>query len=253
MELNGLTKVGRVADSRMSDSAIRRKRIMDAKRRMAEKRGENLKEAPRSVNRIGDSAQPSVSRQPMRGVAKRRAVATQGLSRKQDSRAKTYFAVRKRIKDELEDTESTDEAIDVVLNEIENTQDLANAADIAAAAVEVLCDLIDSNPTTDANEEEGEYAEEDDYAEEEVSDSLRKRQLVRRKGISDARKKAIAKKRFADNARRRAEMKEKVADAIARKRAIRESITDARMRKANVTRKSVIVDGSNKRLVRRRG
>ena len=79
MDLKKLMEVGMVANKRVTDSEIRKQRILDAKAKMAEKRGEEA--TGEKLNRIGDSARPT--RTPMRGVAQRRAVATQ--ARMQDS------------------------------------------------------------------------------------------------------------------------------------------------------------------------
>lgn len=255
MDLKGLTEVGKIANKRVTDSEIRRKRISDAKRRMALKRGETTT----GINRIGDSAKPS--RTPMRGGMAKRVAASQ-MARKQDSRAKTYFALRKRIKDELEETETTEEAIDAAVNVLQESAP-ENPADVVAAVVEVLSDVMDTLPTSD--EGAGDDAGDDDYAdedfadeEEEVSDSLRrrsvvrsgisdarKRSLVRKRGVADARKRPIARKRgVVADSRKRAELRERVLDALARKRAAQKRIRDARVRKADATR-------MGKRVVRR--
>lgn len=246
MDLKKLMEVGMVANKRVTDSEIRKQRILDAKRKMAEKRGEEA--TGEKLNRIGDSARPT--RTPMRGVAQRRAVATQ--ARMQDSRAKSYFALRKRIKDELEETESTEDAIDAAVNIMEEEVD-ANPKDVIAAVVEVLGDVMDTLP-----EGAGEAAEggDDDYADEyedEVSDSLRKRQVVRRNTVSDARKRVALRKRSAvADSRKRAELRKRVLDALARKRAAQKRIRDARVRRAGVTRRAVADNQvASKRLVRR--
>lgn len=235
MDLKKLMEVGMVANKRVTDSEIRKQRILDAKAKMAEKRGEEA--TGEKLDRIGDSARPT--RTPMRGVAQRRAVATQ--ARMQDSRAKSYFALRKRIKDELEETESTEEAIEAAVNVMQD-EAVENPADVIAAVVEVLSDVMDTLPA-----EGGEVAEEgdaDDYADEyedEVSDSLRKRQVIRRNTVADARKRSAV----ADS-RKRAELRKRVLDALARKRAAQKRIRDARERRA-------VADNqvASKRLVRR--
>lgn len=241
MDLKKLMEVGMVANKRVTDSEIRKQRILDAKAKMAEKRGEEA--TGEKLNRIGDSARPT--RTPMRGVAQRRAVATQ--ARMQDSRAKSYFALRKRIKDELEETESTEDAIEAAVNVMQE-EAVENPADVIAAVVEVLGDVMDTLPEGD-----GEAAEEggaDDYADEyedEVSDSLRKRQVIRRNTVADARKRSAV----ADS-RKRAELRKRVLDALARKRAAQKRIRDARERKAGVTRRAVADNQvASKRLVRR--
>lgn len=252
MDLKKLMEVGMVANKRVTDSEIRKQRILDAKRKMAEKRGEKTtdeKTTDEKLDRIGDSARPT--RTPMRGVAQRRAVATQ--ARMQDSRAKSYFALRKRIKDELEETESTEDAIEAAQNIMEEEVDV-NPKDVLAAVVEVLGDVMDTLP-----EGEGEVAEEgdaDDYADEyedEVSDSLRKRQVIRRNTVADANKRVALRKRSAvADSRKRAELRKRVLDALARKRAAQKRIRDARERRADVTRKAVADNQvASKRLVRR--
>ena len=248
MDLKGLMEVGKIANKRVSDSEIRRKRILDAKAKMAEKRGENKEENATSekLNRIGDSARPS--RTPMRGVAAKRVAASQ-LARKQDSRAKSYFALRKRIKDELEETESTEEAIEAAVNVMQE-EAVENPADVIAAVVEVLSDVMDTLPAEGGEAAEGgdeDYADEDFGGDEEVSDSLRKRQVVRRRSVADARKRmALRKRSVVADSRKRAELRKRVLDALARKRAAQKRIRDARMRKT-------VADSrvANKRLVRR--
>lgn len=247
MDLKKLMEVGMVANKRVTDSEIRKQRILDAKAKMAEKRGEEA--TGEKLNRIGDSARPT--RTPMRGVAQRRAVATQ--ARMQDSRAKSYFALRKRIKDELEETESTEDAIEAAVNVMQE-EAVENPADVIAAVVEVLGDVMDTLPEGD-----GEAAEEggaDDYADEyedEVSDSLRKRQVIRRNTVADARKRVALRKRSAvADSRKRAELRKRVLDALARKRAAQKRIRDARERRAGVTRRAVADNQvASKRLVRR--
>ena len=233
MKLEGLTEVGKIANRRVTDSEIRqRKRILDAKRRMAERNKVQENEEPNaSINRISDSARNS---RLMRGVANKRAVTAQ--TRTQDSRAKSYFAIRKRIKDELEETESTEEAIEAAVSVL---QEEANAApeDVLAAVVEVLSDVVDTMPASDASDEAPAETEDyDDFEEpedeEEVTDSLRRRQLVRRSVVADARKRALVRRRntVADS-RNRAAMRKRVLDALARKRAAAKRIRDSRMRR----------------------
>lgn len=240
MDLKKLMEVGMVANKRVTDSEIRKQRILDAKAKMAEKRGEEA--TGEKLNRIGDSARPT--RTPMRGVAQKRAVATQ--ARMQDSRAKSYFALRKRIKDELEETESTEDAIEAAVNVMQE-EAVENPADVIAAVVEVLGDVMDTLPEGDGEAAEG---GDDDYADEyedEVSDSLRKRQVIRRNTVADARKRSAV----ADS-RKRAELRKRVLDALARKRAAQKRIRDARERRAGVTRKAVADNQvASKRLVRR--
>lgn len=252
MDLKGLTEVGKIANKRVTDSEIRRKRISDAKRRMAMKRGESAT----SLNRIGDSAKPS--RTPMRGGMAKRVAASQ-MARKQDSRAKTYFALRKRIKDELEETETTEEAIDAAVSVLEENV-AENPADVVAAVVEVLSDVMDTLPSEGEAGADEEPADDEDFGgeEEEVSDSLRnrrvvrrgvadsrKRSVVRRRSVADARKRPIARKRgVVADSRNRAALRKRVLDALARKRAAQKRIRDARVRRADATR-------MGKRVVRR--
>lgn len=249
MDLKKLMEVGMVANKRVTDSEIRKQRILDAKRKMAEKRGGEA--TGEKLNRIGDSARPT--RTPMRGVAQRRAVATQ--ARMQDSRAKSYFALRKRIKDELEETESTEDAIEAAVNVMQE-EAVENPADVIAAVVEVLGDVMDTLPEGDGEAAEGgddDYADEDFGGDEEVSDSLRKRQVVRRRSVADARKRVALRKRSAvADSRKRAELRKRVLDALARKRAAQKRIRDARVRRAGVTRRAVADNRvASKRLVRR--
>lgn len=247
MELKGLTEVGKIANRRVTDSEIRRKRISDAKRRMAMKRGVSAT----GINRISDSAKPS--RSLMRGASAKRVAASQ-LARKQDSRAKTYFALRKRIKDELEDTETTDEAIEAAVNVLQENA-MENPADIVAAVVEVLSDVVDTLPTetADGGDEDGADEDLDEGGEEEVSDSVRRRS-VRRRSVADARKRTLVRRRSAvadsrkrvavrrrsavADSRQKAVLRKRVLDALARKRAAQKRIRDARIRKAGVSRMS---------------
>lgn len=253
MDLKGLPEVGKIANKRVTDSEIRRKRISDAKRRMAMKRGESAT----SLNRIGDSAKPS--RSPMRGGMAKRVVASQ-MARKQDSRAKTYFALRKRIKDELEETETTEEAIDAAVSVLEENV-AENPADVVAAVVEVLSDVMDTLPSEGEAGADEEPADDEDFGgeEEEVSDSLRNRRVVRRGGIADSRKRSVVRRRSVADARKRpiarkrgvvadsrkrAALRREVLDSLARKRAAQKRIRDARVRRADATR-------MGKRVVRR--
>lgn len=253
MDLKGLTEVGKIANKRVTDSEIRRKRISDAKRRMAMKRGESAT----SLNRIGDSAKPS--RSPMRGGMAKRVAASQ-MARKQDSRAKTYFALRKRIKDELEETETTEEAIEAAVSVLEESV-AENPADVVAAVVEVLSDVMDTLPTEGEAGADEEPADDEDFGgeEEEVSDSLRNRRVVRRGGIADSRKRSVVRRRSVADARKRpiarkrgvvadsrnrAALRREVLDSLARKRAAQKRIRDARVRRADATR-------MGKRVVRR--
>jgi len=236
MKLEGLGNVGMIANRRVTDSEIRqRQRILDAKRRMAERNkvqdNEEKNEEPNASinNRISDSAR---NRQLMRGAEARRAATAQ--TRTQDSRAKSYFALRKRIKDELEETESTEEAIEAAVNVL---QEEATAApeDVLAAVVEVLSDVVDTMPASEASEElpaeEDNYDEYDETEDEEVADSLRRRQLIRRNVVADARERAMLRKRDKSaitDSRKRVEERKRVLDALARKRAAAKRIRDAR-------------------------
>ena len=231
MDLKGLTNVGKIANKRVTDSEIRRKKILDAKRRMALKRGENT---TTGINRIGDSAKPT--RTPMRGVAAKRVAASQ-LARKQDSRAKTYFALRKRIKDELEETETTEEAIEAAVNVMQE-EAVENPADVIAAVVEVLSDVMDTLPSEGGEGGEDAPADDDfdEGGEDEVADSVRKRSVVRRRSVADARKRSAVRRRSVADSRNRAALRKRVLDALARKRAAQKRIRDARVRKAGATR-----------------
>ena len=221
MDLKKLVEAGRKATTteRVSDSAERRARILDAKRRMAERRA-NAEEGTK-MNRISDS------RTPMRGVAAKRAAVAQGL-RKQDSAAKTYYALRKRIKDELAETESTEEAIETAID-IMNNEVEVSPADVLAAVVEVISEVADTLPQ--GGEGEGEGDAEDFGGEEEVSDSL-KRGIVRRRNVSDS--------------ARRAAVRRRVLDAMAKRRAAARRVRDARVRAAQARRAD-----SAKRIVRK--
>ena len=208
MDLKKLVEAGRKATTteRVSDSAERRARILDAKRRMAERRAnaEGTKE-----NRISDS------RTPMRGVAAKRAAVAQGL-RKQDSVAKTYYALRKRIKDELAETESTEEAIDAAIDIMNNEVEVA-PQDVLAAVIEVISEVADTLPSSEEVAEEGTVEEAyEDEAGEEVSDSL-KRNVIRRRNVSDS--------------ARRAAVRRRVLDAMAKRRAAARRVRDARAKR----------------------
>ena len=231
MDLKGLTNVGKIANKRVTDSEIRRKKILDAKRRMALKRGETT---TTGINRIGDSAKPT--RTPMRGGMAKRVAASQ-LARKQDSRAKTYFALRKRIKDELEETETTEEAIEAAVNVMQE-EAVENPADVIAAVVEVLSDVMDTLPSEGGEGGEDAPADEDfdEGGEDEVADSVRKRSVVRRRSVADARKRSVVRRRSVADSRNRAALRKRVLDALARKRAAQKRIRDARVRKADATR-----------------
>lgn len=269
--LNGLVEVKNKAN-RVSDSAIaRRKRILDAKRRMAVKRNGTAS----SINRVSDSARPST-----RGMVAKRTV--QGLTRKQDSASKSYMRLRQRIKDELAETETTEEAIEAAVNvlseEVENAPaEVLNAAeDIISAVVEVVGDLLPDGG--EGGEPEGEPEPE----EEEVADSARRRNVVRRKGVADARKLAMIRRRVKDGlakrralVTRRAAVKDNavrpsarpsvrrsvahrssVSDSVARARAIAAArrVRDARVRRAAAARPSRrAADSRMQRNVRRRG
>ena len=238
MDLKGLTSVGKIANKRVTDSEIRRKKILDAKRRMALKRGDETT----GINRIGDSAKPT--RTPMRGGMAKRVAASQ-FARKQDSRAKTYFALRKRIKDELEETETTEEAIEAAVNVMQE-EAVENPADVIAAVVEVLSDVMDTLPSEGGEGGEDAPADDDfdEGGEDEVADSVRKRSVVRRRSVADARKRSAVRRRSVADSRNRAALRKRVLDALARKRAAQKRIRDARVRKADATR-------MDKRVVRR--
>lgn len=263
--LKGLVEV-KNDTKRVSDSAIaRRKRILDAKRRMTEKRNGTAS----SINRVSDSVRPST-----RGMVAKRTV--QGLTRKQDSASKSYMRLRQRIKDELADTETTEEAIDAavnVLNEEANNDpaSVLNAAeDIISAVVEVVGDLLPEGG--EGGEPEGEPEEE-----EEVADSARRRNVVRRKGVADARKLAMIRRRVKDglakrcaavkdnavrpsarpSVRRSVARRSSVSDSIARERRIAAArrVRDARARRAAAARPSRRAADSRmqRNVVRRRG
>ena len=208
MDLSKLVEAGRKATTtaRVSDSAERRARILDAKRRMAEKRANAENNEGTEENRISDS------RIPMRGIATKRVAAMQGLRKKQDSAAKTYFALRKRIKDELAETESTEEAIDAAIDIMNNEVEVA-PQDVLAAVIEVISEVADTLPQGDG--EAAEESFEDEGGEEEVSDSL-KRGVVRRRTLSDSAKRAAVRRR--------------VLDAMAKRRAAARRVRDARLR-----------------------
>lgn len=231
--LNGLVEV-KNGTKRVSDSLERRKRILDAKRRMAARR-ENADENASSVNRISDSARPA-----MRGTAAKRAEAVQGLTKKQDSASKTYRRLRQRIKDEFAETETTGEAIEaavsVLAEEAENNPEaiLEAAEDVLSAAIEVVAEILPEDEEAPAAEEEL-PAEAEEY-EDEVSDSVNRRAIVRRRSVADARKRAMIARKVKDAmARRRAIANRRtVSDASAsRARAIAAArrIRDARMRR----------------------
>lgn len=251
--LNSLVEV-KNGTKRVSDSLERRKRILDAKRRMAARKEE--KEDASSINRISDSARPT-----MRGTAER-AFAVQGLTRKQDSTSKSYFRLRKRIKDELAETETTEEAIqaaaEVLAEEVENNPQAAISAaeDVLSAVLETVSDLLPEDAGDEAeggdenfNEELPAEAEGED--DDEVADSVKRRSLVRRKGVADARRRAMTSPRVKDAmARRRmaARRSAAVADAMAQRRAIAASrrVRDARARRAADSQ-------VNRSIIRRRG
>jgi len=239
--LNGLVEV-KNGTKRVSDSLERRKRILDAKRRMAARRenaDENADENASSINnRISDSARPA-----MRGTAKR-ASAVQGLTRKQDSASKTYRRLRQRIKDEFAETETTEEAIEAAVNvlaeEAENSPEaiLEAAENVLSAAVDVIAEILpdDADENVEAPAEEELPAEAEDF-EDEVSDSVNRHSIVRRRNVADARRHAMITRRVKDAmARRRAvaSRRHAVSDATAsRARAIAAArrIRDARMRR----------------------
>lgn len=230
--LKGLVEV-KNDTKRVSDSAdARNKRILDAKRRMAVKRDGTAS----SINRVSDSARPAT-----RGMVKRTS-AIQGLTRKQDSASKSYMRIRQRIKDELAETETTEEAIDAavnVLNEEVNNDPagVLNAAeDIISAVVEVVGDLLPEGG--EGGEPEGEPEPEEE--EENVADSAR-RAVVRRKGVADARKLAMIRRRVEDGlTKRRAAVKDNaVRPSVRRSVARRSSVSDsvARARRAAAARR----------------
>ena len=212
MDLKKLVEAGRKATTteRVSDSAERRARILDAKRRMAERRANA--ENGTEENRISDS------RTPMRGVAAKRAAVAQGL-RKQDSVAKTFYALRKRIKDELAETESTEEAIDAAIDIMNNEVEVA-PQDVLAAVIEVISEVADTLPSADEVAEEGTveeaYEDEGPAGEEEVSDSL-KRNVIRRRNVSDSARREATRRR--------------VLDAMAKRRAAARRVRDARAKR----------------------
>lgn len=210
MDLKKLVEAGRKATTteRVSDSAERRARILDAKRRMAERRA-NAEEGTKEENRISDS------RTPMRGVAAKRAAVAQGL-RKQDSVAKTFYALRKRIKDELAETESTEEAIDAAIDIMNNEVEVA-PQDVLAAVIEVISEVADTLPSSEEVAEEGTVEEAyEDEAGEEVSDSL-KRDVIRRRDVSDSARREATRRR--------------VLDAMAKRRAAARRVRDARAKR----------------------
>lgn len=223
--LKGLVEV-KNDTKRVSDSAdARNKRILDAKRRMAAKRDG----VASSINRVSDSVRPST-----RGmVAKRSAV--QGLTRKQDSASKSYMRLRQRIKDEFAETETTEEAIDAavnVLNEEVNNDPagVLNAAeDIISAVVEVVGDLIpEGNEGDNGGEPEGDFDETD----EEVADSVKRRNVVRRKGVADARKLEMIRKRVKDGLAKRRALE-------TRRAAVKDNATHPSVRRSVARRSSV--------------
>lgn len=216
--LNGLVEV-KNNTNRVSDSAVaRHKRILDAKRRMAVKKDEKAS----SINRVSDSARPAT-----RGMVKRTS-AIQGLTRKQDSASKSYMRTRQRIKDELSETETTEDAVNAVMavlneNVEENPTEVLNAAeDIITAVLETVGDLLpEEGEVENEPEAEPEYEGEEE-GEDEVADSINRRNVVRRKGVADARKIAMIRKRVKDN-------------ALARRKAIaagRESVKDSAVRRS---------------------
>lgn len=232
MDFKKLVEAGRKAQTAaVSDSVIRRKRILDAKRRMAARREERDEDAPR-VNRIGDSARPT--RTPMRGIAAERVSAMQGLRRKQDSAAKSFYALRKRIKDELAETETKEEAIETAVAIMEENVEVA-PQDVLAAVVDVISEVIDTLPEGNGDAAEESYDEDGgDYEDEgeEVADSRMPRSIVRR--------------RTADSARR-AEIRRRVLDAMKRRDAAARRVRDARIRRAGVARRSVVSDAAMQR------
>lgn len=259
--LKGLVEVKNDA-KRVSDSAIaRHKRILDAKRRMAVKRDGTAS----SINRVSDSARPST-----RGMVKR-TLAVQGLTRKQDSASKSYMRLRQRIKDELAETETTEEAIEAAVNvlseEVENAPaEVLNAAeDIISAVVEVVGDLL---PEGGEGEPEGDADADADFepeADDEVADSAR-RAIVRRRGVADARKLAMIRRRVKDGLARRRALAVKdnvrpsvrrsaVRDSEARRRALAAArrVRDARARRAAVRPSRRAADSRMSRRVVRRG
>ena len=253
--LNGLVEVKNNAN-RVSDSAVaRNKRILDAKRRMAEKRNGTAS----SINRVSDSARPAT-----RGMVKRTS-AIQGLTRKQDSASKSYMRIRQRIKDELAETETSEEAIEAAVNVLNEEADNApaevlNAAeDIITAVVEVIGDLLPDGGE-DAGEAEPDFEPDEEADDEEVADSVRRRPIVRRKGVADSRKLAIIRKRVEDGlAKRRAlARRANVKDsAVRRSRALAAArrVRDARARRAAVRPSARRAADSrvSRNIVRRRG
>lgn len=251
--LKGLVEV-KNDTKRVSDSAdARNKRILDAKRRMAVKRDGTAS----SINRVSDSARPAT-----RGMVKRTS-AIQGLTRKQDSASKMYMRIRQRIKDELAETETSEEAIDAavsVLNEeVDNAPaEVLNAAeDIISAVVEVIGDLLPEDGE-DAGEAEPDFEPEAD--DEEVADSVRRRAIVRRKGVADSRKLAIIRKRVEDGFAKRRTLARRAAvkdSAVRRSRALAAArrVRDARARRAAVRPSARRAADSrvSRNIVRRRG
>lgn len=254
--LNGLVEV-KNNTNRVSDSAVaRHKRILDAKRRMAVKKDEKAS----SINRVSDSARPAT-----RGMVKRTS-AIQGLTRKQDSASKSYMRTRQRIKDELSETETTEDAVNAVMavlneNVEENPEEVLNAAeDIITAVLETVGDLLpEEGEVENEPEAEPEYEGEEE-GEDEVADSINRRNVVRRKGVADARKIAMIRKRVKDALARRkaiAERRESVKDsAVRRSRALAAArrVRDARA-KRGVVRASVkrAADSRMQRTVSRKG
>lgn len=256
--LKGLVEV-KNDTKRVSDSAVaRNKRILDAKRRMAVKRDGTAS----SINRVSDSARPAT-----RGMVKRTS-AIQGLTRKQDSASKMYMRIRQRIKDELAETETSEEAIEAavgVLNEeVDNAPaEVLNAAeDIISAVVEVIGDLL---PDGGEDAGEGEPEGEPDFDaeggdDEEVADSVKRRAIVRRRGVADSRKLAIIRQRVKDGlAKRRALARRATVkdSAVRRSRALAAArrVRDARARRAAVRPSARRAADSrvSRNIVRRRG
>ena len=233
--------------NRVSDSVdARRKRILDAKRRMAVKRDGTAS----SINRVSDSARPST-----RGTAVKRASAVQGLTRKQDSASKIYMRRRQRIKDELAETETTEEAVEAVMEVLnaeveENPEEVLNAAeDIVSAVLETVGDLLPEGGE-DAGDGAGDGAGEpegDEPEDDEVADSVQRRVVVRRKSVADAR---------AKRAEVRPSRRAVVKDSEARKRALAAArrVRDARAKRAEVRSSRRAADSRMQRnVIRHRG
>ena len=228
--LNGLVEVQNKSN-RVSDSAVvRRKRILDAKRRMDAKRNGDAS----GINRVSDSARPAT-----RGMVTKRST-VQGLTRKQDSASKSYLRLRQRIKDELSETETTQEATEAVLNVLDemvqdNPQNVVNASeDIISAVFEVIGELVpdDGNEGGEGGEEGGEPEFDKD---EEVSDSIRRRNVVRRRGVADARKLAMIRRRIKDGLEKRRAMSRRstVNDSVVRRPSVAKrptSVNDSAVR-----------------------